>query len=104
MRPTSSLGTSRFLKTIRARHHAGRIVVKVFVKTDPTLSLKSQFKRLQGHSSLSAIFGFQLTQAAQRKSTCFKDVLMSCRTTDALRPRRLDTWCANTSQTTSTTA
>jgi phosphoinositide-3-kinase regulatory subunit 4 len=42
-----SLGSSRFLKSIRARAKNGRLVVKVFVKQDPSLSLKSFVRRLK---------------------------------------------------------
>lgn len=34
-----ALGSARFMKTIRARHHDGIVLVKVFVKSDPALSL-----------------------------------------------------------------
>ncbi|KAG0139941.1 hypothetical protein CROQUDRAFT_693502 [Cronartium quercuum f. sp. fusiforme G11] len=47
-----SLGTTRFLKTIRARHKYGRIVVKVFVKTDPSYGLKAYVKRLKAEREL----------------------------------------------------
>ncbi|KAH9814832.1 kinase-like domain-containing protein [Melampsora americana] len=47
-----SLGTTRFLKTIRARHKQGRIVVKVFVKTDPSYGLKAYLKRLKAEREL----------------------------------------------------
>ncbi|KAH9453270.1 hypothetical protein Pst134EA_024154 [Puccinia striiformis f. sp. tritici] len=47
-----SLGTTRFLKTIRARHKYGRIVVKVFVKTDPSFSLKGFVRRLKSERGL----------------------------------------------------
>ncbi|EGG07444.1 uncharacterized protein MELLADRAFT_35562, partial [Melampsora larici-populina 98AG31] len=47
-----SLGTTRFLKTIRARHQHGRIVVKVFVKTDPSYGLKAYLKRLKAEREL----------------------------------------------------
>jgi len=42
-----SLGPTRFFKTIRARHKYGRIVVKVFVKTDPSFNLKGFVRRLK---------------------------------------------------------
>ena len=46
--PTRSLGTTRFLKTIRARHKHGALVVKVFVKADPSMSLKAFHRRVKG--------------------------------------------------------
>ncbi|GAA5855478.1 hypothetical protein JCM8547_007849 [Rhodosporidiobolus lusitaniae] len=39
-----SMGSSRFLKAVRGRHKQGAVVVKVFAKPDPSLSLK-QFQR-----------------------------------------------------------
>ncbi|KAF8352075.1 hypothetical protein F5887DRAFT_1068440 [Amanita rubescens] len=42
-----SLGTARFLKTIRCRHRNGYLVIKVFVKPDPGLSLINYQKRLK---------------------------------------------------------
>lgn len=42
-----SMGTSRFLKTIRGKHRQGVLVVKVFVKPDPSLSLKAMHRRLK---------------------------------------------------------
>ncbi|KAK4047771.1 Serine/threonine-protein kinase [Microbotryomycetes sp. JL221] len=42
-----SMGTSRFLKTIRARHRNGPLVVKVFGKADPSWSLKAFLRRIK---------------------------------------------------------
>ncbi|KAF8336386.1 uncharacterized protein EI90DRAFT_3144677 [Cantharellus anzutake] len=42
-----SLGQSRFLKTVRGRHRNGPLVIKIFIKQDPTLSLRSYQKRLK---------------------------------------------------------
>ncbi|ORY82386.1 Other/VPS15 protein kinase [Leucosporidium creatinivorum] len=42
-----SMGTSRFLKTIRGRHKQGALVVKVFVKADPSVSLKAFHRRIK---------------------------------------------------------
>ncbi|KAH6574933.1 hypothetical protein BASA62_002193, partial [Batrachochytrium salamandrivorans] len=42
-----SLGSSRFLKTIRCRHPEGLVVVKIFVKPEPGLSLKKYIRDLQ---------------------------------------------------------
>lgn len=41
------MGLSRFLKSVRARHLHGRIVVKTFVKPDPSLSLRHLVRRLR---------------------------------------------------------
>lgn len=43
-----SLGSARFLKTIRCRHRSGYVVIKVFVKPDPGLSLINYQRRLKG--------------------------------------------------------
>ena len=45
-----SMGNSRFLKTIRARHIKGALVVKVFNKADPSISLKPFNRRIKGNS------------------------------------------------------
>ncbi|GAA5967346.1 hypothetical protein JCM11641_000519 [Rhodosporidiobolus odoratus] len=42
-----SMGSSRFLKAVRARHPQGALVVKVFTKPDPSISLKPFQKRLK---------------------------------------------------------
>lgn len=42
-----TLGTGRFLKTIRARHKRGTAVVKIFVKPGPGYSLKPYFDRIE---------------------------------------------------------
>ena len=42
-----SMGSSRFLKAIKARHRSGLIVVKTFIKPDPSMSLASLVKRLR---------------------------------------------------------
>lgn len=44
------MGSSRFLKAVRGRHRQGALVVKVFVKQDPALSLKPFVRRLKGTS------------------------------------------------------
>ena len=46
--PFASIGHSRFLKTIKASHPNGPLVVKVFVKADPGLSLLVHRRRLKG--------------------------------------------------------
>ncbi|BGP23345.1 other/VPS15 protein kinase [Rhodotorula toruloides] len=42
-----SMGSSRFLKAVRGRHRQGALVVKVFVKQDPSISLKPFVRRLK---------------------------------------------------------
>lgn len=41
------MGSSRFLKSVRARHTHGRIVVKTFIKPDPSLTLRHLVRRLR---------------------------------------------------------
>ncbi|TKY85009.1 hypothetical protein EX895_006089 [Sporisorium graminicola] len=41
------IGNSRFLRAVRARHKLGPIVVKAFVKPDPSISLKSLVKHIR---------------------------------------------------------
>lgn len=43
-----SLGTSRFLKTIRCKHQQGTLVCKIFIKHDPEISLKKYLDDLKG--------------------------------------------------------
>ncbi|KZT00186.1 ARM repeat-containing protein [Laetiporus sulphureus 93-53] len=42
-----SMGSARFLKTVKCRHRNGYLVVKIFVKPDPGLSLRKQHRRLR---------------------------------------------------------
>ncbi|PCH37519.1 hypothetical protein WOLCODRAFT_140908 [Wolfiporia cocos MD-104 SS10] len=42
-----SLGSARFLKTVKCRHKNGYLVVKIFVKPDPGLSLRKYHRRLK---------------------------------------------------------
>jgi phosphoinositide-3-kinase, regulatory subunit 4 len=43
-----SLGTSRFLKTVRCRHRNGLVVVKIYIKPDLGTSLQTYQRRLKG--------------------------------------------------------
>lgn len=54
-----SLGTARFLKTIRARHAEGLVVVKLFVKPLATFPL-DRYRRQLRRTSLRAISSLQL--------------------------------------------
>ena len=45
---TCSLGSARFLKTVKCRHRNGYLVVKVFIKPDPGMSLRKYHRRLKG--------------------------------------------------------
>ncbi|KAG5644667.1 hypothetical protein DXG03_007966 [Asterophora parasitica] len=42
-----SLGSARFLKSVKCRHRNGYIVIKVFIKPDPGLSLRTYHRRLK---------------------------------------------------------
>ena len=42
-----SLGTARFMKCIRARHHHGLVVVKLVIKPFPQLDLGSYVKAIR---------------------------------------------------------
>ncbi|KAI0922943.1 hypothetical protein AcV5_009802 [Taiwanofungus camphoratus] len=42
-----SMGSARFLKTVKCRHKNGYLVVKIFVKPDPGLSLRKYHRRLR---------------------------------------------------------
>ncbi|KAI0342433.1 ARM repeat-containing protein [Trametopsis cervina] len=42
-----SLGSARFLKTVKCRHKNGSLVVKIFIKPDPGMSLRRYHKRLK---------------------------------------------------------
>jgi hypothetical protein len=44
------MGSSRFLKSIKARHRAGALVIKVFVKVDSHMDLRPTSKRIAGES------------------------------------------------------
>ena len=45
-----SLGSARFLKTVKCRHKNGYLVVKIFIKPDPGLSLRKYHRRLKSMS------------------------------------------------------
>lgn len=44
----NSLGQSRLLKAVRARHRNGPVVIKMFIKHDPSFSLRAYIRRLKG--------------------------------------------------------
>lgn len=52
-----SIGTSRFLKTIKARHPNGPLLIKIFLKSDPSTSLLVHRRRLKGPSDHRFIVG-----------------------------------------------
>ncbi|KAF5325055.1 hypothetical protein D9619_009624 [Psilocybe cf. subviscida] len=42
-----SLGSARFLKTVKCRHRNGYLVVKIFIKPDPGVTLRTHHRRLK---------------------------------------------------------
>ena len=44
----TSLGSARFMKTIKCKHPEGPVVVKIFIKPEANLSLRKYVKGLQG--------------------------------------------------------
>ena len=42
-----SLGSARFLKTVKCRHKNGCLVIKIFIKPDPGMSLRTHQRRLK---------------------------------------------------------
>ncbi|KAI9491130.1 hypothetical protein BDB00DRAFT_930702 [Zychaea mexicana] len=51
-----SIGNARFMKTICGRHKDSLVVVKIFVKSDPQLSLSKNVKKLQDeHDALNDV-------------------------------------------------
>ncbi|KAF8958945.1 hypothetical protein BDZ97DRAFT_1839964 [Flammula alnicola] len=42
-----NLGSARFLKTVKCRHRNGYLVVKIFIKSDPGVSLRTHHRRLK---------------------------------------------------------
>ncbi|KAL1922119.1 uncharacterized protein VTP21DRAFT_10761 [Calcarisporiella thermophila] len=49
-----SLGSARFLKTIRGRHKEGSVVVKIFIKPSENYSLQAYMKRIEAEQILLA--------------------------------------------------
>lgn len=58
-----SLGSARFLKTVKCRQRNGYLVIKVFVKSDPGLSLLPYHKRLKEEkkalSEIANVYSYQ---------------------------------------------
>ncbi|KAL0574075.1 Serine/threonine-protein kinase [Marasmius crinis-equi] len=58
-----SLGTARFLKTVRCRHKSGFLVVKVFIKPDPGVTLRTHLRRLkverEALSDIANVYNYQ---------------------------------------------
>lgn len=56
-----SLGLARFLKTVKCRHRNGFLVIKIFIKPDPGLSLRNYHRRLKSTLTLTMEPYFDLT-------------------------------------------
>ncbi|TBU59830.1 hypothetical protein BD310DRAFT_1038276 [Dichomitus squalens] len=58
-----SLGSARFLKTVKCRHKNGYLVVKIFIKPDPGMSLRKYHRRLkierEALAELPNVYGYQ---------------------------------------------
>ncbi|KDQ50203.1 hypothetical protein JAAARDRAFT_165024 [Jaapia argillacea MUCL 33604] len=58
-----SLGSARFLKTVKCRHRNGYLVVKIFIKPDPGFSLRTYHRRLkverEALQDLPNVYGYQ---------------------------------------------
>ncbi|KAF7343436.1 hypothetical protein MVEN_01776300 [Mycena venus] len=58
-----SLGSARFLKTVKCRHHNGYMVIKIFIKPDPGLSLRNYHRRLKADrealTDIANIYNYQ---------------------------------------------
>jgi len=62
-----SLSSSRFLKTILARHAYGPLVLKIFIKPDTAMSLRPIQRRLKGSLDSPSMWQ-QLIDPAERES------------------------------------
>lgn len=71
----SSMGSTRFLKVARAKSDEGLVVVKVFVKHDPSLPLESHAEKLEyikkNLQNAVNCLPFQKVMVKQKKSTIF---------------------------------
>ncbi|KAJ7057004.1 hypothetical protein C8F01DRAFT_1153032 [Mycena amicta] len=58
-----SLGSTRFLKAVKCRHRNSYLVVKVFIKPDPGLSLRNYHRRLKADrealADISNVYNYQ---------------------------------------------
>jgi phosphoinositide-3-kinase regulatory subunit 4 len=54
---SNSLGSARFLKTVKCRHRNGYMVIKIFIKSDPGLTLRNYRRRLKSQCILTLLFG-----------------------------------------------
>lgn len=62
----SSMGSSRFLRATRVRHALGPLVVKTFIKPDPSMRLRRFVRRLKGTCAAHA----SGARGAERRAQC----------------------------------
>lgn len=67
---TQSLGSSRFLKTVRCRHRNGPVVVKIYIKPDLGLSLSRYQRNSKGmwHGRLPLLVSNEPPHPAEREA------------------------------------
>ncbi|EJU01456.1 ARM repeat-containing protein [Dacryopinax primogenitus] len=65
-----SMGTARFLKTVKAKHRNGPVVVKIFIKPDLGIGLKGYHRRLKAEretlADLPNVYGYQTFAETER--------------------------------------
>ncbi|EAU84150.2 other/VPS15 protein kinase [Coprinopsis cinerea okayama7 len=65
-----SLGSSRFLKTVKCKHRNGYLVIKIFVKPDPGLTLRNYHKRLKNDKEslvdIANVYNYQVFVETER--------------------------------------
>src|SRR5258707_1651967 len=72
--PLQSLGSSRFLKTVRCRHRNGLVVVKIYIKPDLGLSLSRYQRRLKGMSREFSSANIELTSQLLAEREALLDI------------------------------
>ncbi|KAL1709450.1 hypothetical protein EV121DRAFT_252818 [Schizophyllum commune] len=76
-----SLGAARFLKTVKCRHPNGFLVVKIFIKPDPGLSLRTYARRLkverEALSELPNIYSYQSFVETERAGYIIRQYVAS---------------------------
>lgn len=76
-----SLGVARFLKTVKCRHPNGFLVVKIFIKPDPGLSLRTYARRLkverEALSELANIYNYQSFVETERAGYIIRQYVAS---------------------------
>ena len=69
-----SMGSSRFLRAVRARHRHGLVVIKAYIKPDGAVSLRPLVRRLRGELEAQIIAPVRRSPpwqwSARRWQTC----------------------------------